>query len=515
MKTSKLIKRCITVSIVFFSLNTSMSIASLTNPGVPNPALVSSNDYCEYFENWNFISGKVYLPVRKGYVNNPTEDDCSQFVTNRVALYSPLVILLRGTGFDYTDYDYLLSHLAKNRMFVVSVDVLSQSDDNPASHQSAAEKAWDFVYHALWYGKNTRFYINPQAIGIIGHSRGGETARYLANLLKEEPVFNVKAIAGLAPTGDTDLFVTGEITEGYLILYGTQDPDVTPDQAYRHYDLSGNENSQLDPQWQSEGVFKAMKLLLNANHKGFLDPNPLSPINGAQRESAKGYILSFFKAHLSQNLTWYDQYIRGNFFHPDWSQATSQYSDGFYRRVIDNFDDNDLTNNTMDDTVSFSNAITASQENLSNAVDTPHVAHALAVRSANTNGRIEWSVPEGKRNTTWFKCLSLRIGQRTGETAYDLKVQIRNSGSGWSDEISLSDYDDIAQVTPMCFQGAPFATACVDEQPQAHMGTIRIPLNDFGPHDDVRNVRIRFRGDSINKDYIMDNLEFSEFILFP
>jgi hypothetical protein len=50
---------------------------------------------------------------------------------------------------------------------------------------------------------------------------------------------------------------------------------------------------------------------------------------------------------------------------------------------------------------------------------------------------------------------------------------------------------------------------------QAHMGTIRIPLDAFGDHDDVTSVDLSATSEATDGEFLLDNLEFSEFILKP
>jgi hypothetical protein len=47
------------------------------------------------------------------------------------------------------------------------------------------------------------------------------------------------------------------------------------------------------------------------------------------------------------------------------------------------------------------------------------------------------------------------------------------------------------------------------------MGTIRIPLDAFGDHDDVTSVDLSATSEATDGEFLLDNLEFSEFILKP
>ena len=137
-----------------------------------------------------------------------------------------------------------------------------------------------------------------------------------------------------------------------------------------------------------------------------------------------------------------------------------------------------------------------------------HGTHALWTWGSADGASVTWTIPAGKRDATAFKWLSLRIAQTSGAPTTGLRMQIRN-GLVWSPEIPLTSHGQLAQPTNMCFVGLP---PCADYE---HMATIRIPLGAFGPHGDVQFVRLRFRGDSFPDTFILDNLEFSEWIFKP
>jgi hypothetical protein len=219
----------------------------------------------------------------------------------------------------------------------------------------------------------------------------------------------------------------------------------------------------------------------------------------------KGYVLAFLAAHNRNDVTWYEDYIRGPERPGGWIEPVfTSYSDGFYRRVIDNFDDGLTSGTTIGGEIATSLA-TAS------VIDAgyPHDTYALWMWGSSTNGVVNFTIPSGKRNADNFKWLSLRIAQWTGAPSNDLRIQIRN-GVTWSPELRLTDSGPIPQPTGMCYAGndpCPIITK--------HMATIRVPLADFGAHNNVEIVSLRFRGDSVVDTFVVDNLEFSEHILKP
>lgn len=458
-----------------------------------DPSSVASYGYCWYNYTWNSTSARVYHPANGG---------CG------ASVYGPLVIILHAAGnspaYSHTDYDYLQRHLARNGFISASIGVVADST-TPTDQQAAADRAWAFVEDFLWSVWSKRFYIDPSSASLIGHSRGGDTVRYLAAKLADDDIFQVRSVVSLAPVGPNDNFLTGLQTIGYLQIYGTADFDVSPPGAYHHFDGGGSNDSQLDTLWNNNVIYKVLKLVHGASHAGYSDLGPAD-----QQDAVKGYVLAFLKAHNADDVSWYEDYIRGDAIPGGWAEPVfTSYSDGFYRRVIDHFDDGTVANSTVGGNVTTYLA-TAQVLDLSNtSPGYVHDTHALWTWGSSDGAAVTWSIPAGRRDASAFKWLSLRVAQTSGAPANDLRIQLRN-GNTWSAELRLTDYGPIAQPTEMCFTqlGGPCST-------ERHMATIRVPLSAFGAYDDVQYVRLRFRGDSIPKTFILDNLEFSEWILKP
>ncbi len=454
-----------------------------------DPALAATSGWCRNYYSWNGTLGRIYYPSNGG---------CSKSV------YSPLVVIVHARGpaafgesYDYRDYHYLQRHLARNGFISVSVEVGLQDE------ATAASIAWDFVEDFAWSKWSKRFYIDPSSVALIGHSRGGGAVRYLAQSLENDPVFNVKSVVGLASV-DAGPELDGQRTEGYLQLYGTVDGDTSSGATFGYYDTAGDDGPQLDPVWNDDVVYKSVKLIEGANHRAYSDYG-----NSVVKDTVKGYVLSYLAAHNKGDVTWYEDYIRGDAIPGSWAEPVlSSYSDGFFRRVIDNFDDGAIANTTIGGALATFNATA----NVVSA-DFPHDTDALWTWGL-PNGVVTWTIPAGKRNAQWLEWLSLRIAQLSGAPSNDLRIQIRNGGV-WSPEVRLTEHGSIAQPTLMCYgqQGQ----ACLEKEYALdnHMATIRVPLDEFGAHDDVDVVRIVFRGDSAIDTFLIDNLEFSEHILKP
>jgi len=457
----------------------------------PDPSEAVAHGWCYGNYTWNSTSARIYHPAGSS--------GCSS------SIYSPLVVILKGNGFSHTNYHYLGRHLAKNGYIVVSVDVVSASNA-AADHQIAADKAWAFVHDYVWTVWSKRFFIDPSRVALIGHSRGGETVRYLADDLKTDPVFQVKSVIALAPTRTTPIDLDAQSTLSAMVLVGTDDGDTRAESAYAAHDTAGSDASQQDPNINPSALYRSMKLLENVVHGSFA---------GEYVESAtiRGYVLAFLHAHLKNDVTYYEDYIRGDAVPAAWPHpVTTQYSDGFLRRVIDNFDDGALANSTIGDFVSVAIGNTSTVENLGTSTESPHETYALRFDPPSSGAGFIWSIPAGKRDATLFKYLSLRVGQAEGVPTDDLRVRINNGGvtSPW---VRITDHGPLAQPTTMCTTSG--AGTCQASAQQAHMGTIRIPLSELGAHDDIRWIELGAANEAIRGEYLIDNLEFSEFVLKP
>lgn len=462
-----------------------------------DPADEVKHGWCNGNFTWNGTTARLYWP---------TDSTCSESIAD-----SPMVVMLRGNGFAHTDYHYLMRHLARNGFIAASIDVVSADDDSAAAHQEAADKAWSFVEDFMWTAWSKRFYIDPDAVALIGHSRGGETARFLASSLADHPVFRVRAVVGMAPTGDLDHFVDGGDAHGMLLLYGSEDSDVPPHQVYRHFDRAGANGSQSDPFWSDQIVERAMKLLPGAGHAGFIDS--ASPLVGAaQREATQGYVLAFLAEHIAGDASWYDDFVRGDTVPGSWSSGVlSQYRDGFLRRVIDTFENGGSGVNTLGGTVSATSAFFA-EGSLSPPQPTPHEAQVAYVIPGGPAARVDFTLPSGKRDLSAFKHISLRIGGDFAEAPEDVFVQLGTT-SGDSPMVRLSDHGQIAPRMSMCTVGV--AVFCIAHDDLVTLSTVRVPLDALGPHDNVTRVRLRFGSDAVGSTFVIDDLEASEWIHNP
>jgi pimeloyl-ACP methyl ester carboxylesterase len=416
---------------------------------------------------------------------------------------SPIVLLLHGNTFAYTDYAYLLDHLAENGFIAVSANILA--DETPNAHDGHTAAAADAVallddLRASWAFGDA---IDPTNLAIIGHSRGGMTAAYLAHELEGggDP-WTVRAIVKLAGKANGAWPIDGSSSTGLLLLQGSYDTDQQARTGFENYDLSGTEGP-------ADGLYKAMKLLEAGNHSGF--SSKFGTFD--QAHVAKGYVLAFLAAHLLGDWTWYQDYIRDDEVPWGWgSRIATQYSDGYLRKVVDNFEDQTLANPTI--------ALGALSKTLSTTASVIDVAGSFAIQgdtwalqaSGSTMGDyVQWTFPGFNGNL--YKWLSLRIGQVDGAASSSVSVQIRNAGV-WQPTVSLSGYGPIETPMLMCPKSNSGCTYGSWEA-EAHMGSIRVPLTDLGSRNSIDGVRLVFTSKALNRTYVLDNLEFAGMSLSP
>jgi hypothetical protein len=469
-----------------------------------DPSTVAAGGWCYNNWTWNGTHARTYYPSNGG---------CSD------SLVSPLVLIMPGAGFDQTHYHDLAVHLAKNRHIVVVVDTVATPGGgltpDASDYQDAATTAWAFVTDFAFTAWSKRIYIDPSKVALIGHSRGGEAVRHLAELLDGDPVFDVRAVVSLAGTDHTSQYLDGDDARAALFLHGTKDGDVPVAKGVRAYDRTGNEGAQNDPVYSSWVYDKAFKLLGNGDHPSFSNKyEGILTDKPTQRAAAKGYALAFLKAHLANDWTWYPDYIRGAAVPGGFAGGvTTQSADGLLKRVIDHFEDANNASNALGGGVQKSASLGWASANLGLDADNAHATLAMAL-TVNGVGSVQWSLPVGKRDADDFSWLSLRLGQRAGAASDAVTVQIRN-GAVWSPAVSLASYAPIAQPVSICDPDDGTPSCNFYATPLDHMSTIRVPLADLGPHDDVQLVQLSFGAGAVGAEYLIDSLELAHWTLLP
>jgi dienelactone hydrolase len=457
--------------------------------------------------SWVLTCGGVTAKMRWGMSGTSGADCWSTAPSNM-----PLVTILHGYGYGYDEYAYLQAHLARNGFVSASIDVVAELVNgaykvDATQHQQTAQSAIDYLRSACFQSNFVNNFsvpnpVDKQHFGVVGHSRGGETARFVAALLAGAADFDVRAVVAMAPTRHTAQDIHGTRSEGYLLLHGTADPDVGYT-SFGAHDQAGNND------WSTPGsydLYRSMKLFVGGTHAGFSDAGGTA----AQRGTAKGYVHAYLKAHLKSDWGYYEDYIRGDVVPGDYLGLFSQYSDPTARRVVDNAQRTNLSPSTIGDTVTTFGIGSITLEDGSLALGTPHDTKLLVVSPNGTHGFVRWAIPASKRDVTSFKYLSFRLGQLSGATGADIQIGLTNSGV--KTFVNLSDYGAIPQRYLMCTQGG--GIGCIASEYLAPMRTFRIPLWDFGATNDVTSVEIKFVGTTGNgRSFIADSVEFSEVVI--
>src|SRR5262249_40562057 len=242
-------------------------------------------------------------------------------------------------------------------------------------------------------------HINPDTIVAMGHSQGGETARYVTNILNNDPDLTVRATVNLAPTEHTDETVFGNATKALQVLYGSMDSDVPPEQAYRVYDTAGT-NEASSNIWD---MFKSMKLL-SGDHYCFVKPS----FCGNFLIQTKGYVRAFLDAHVLGDWSYYDAYIRGDAVPGGGGTVASLYSDGSQRLVIDNAERLALSPHTLNGSVTALRSTNASTARAAE-LGSPHDTTVLVLEPSAANAWIRWQIPALYQNPALYRMLSFRI----------------------------------------------------------------------------------------------------------
>lgn len=474
--------------------------------------------------------GAPYCGREARYRWGSTTDDCSSGAPAGM----PIVAVLHAHGgtYDYTDYDYLLEHLAKNGFMAVSVDMKpwpSKTEDSglEAAQYFQANGCFDGFITTMFGGMGA---VDKKKFGIVGHSRGGEAGRWMAKKLQPDTNFKVRAVVGMSPLGTTMTELNGTMTLGYLALYSIADDDdsTAAVKSYRVHDRAGdnagvkyNEKSTSESTTKTYDLYRAMKLFaIPWNTPGDLLHRDFSEnadeIYLEAHSTTKGYVLAFLTRLTKGDTTYWSQYIQGSAVPGTFAGPIfHQYSDGGTREVIDNGERTDLYTSTIGGSVIGSGLKSLALHQASTSTPTPHDTRVIRVEtysSLSASGSyIKWAIPSGKRDWGNYCHLSLRFGQVTDASAGDVEVGINNSGvTAWK---NLGVYSPVPTPVTFCNLRTTLLNPgyCLDEVRAAHMQTIRIPLADFGSHNDVTDVYVRFQSSSsLGKTYILDNLELSD-----
>lgn len=517
-------------------------------PMQPDDPSIDQQYGCYYFGNYSWndgngagaVNGRIYWPsiCGNGTTNPPGE----------IAL--PTVLFMHGDGHNYLDYGYLMRHLAFNGFIVASIE----NSGSNAERSLEAQTFLNFMTNS-WSNKG---WIDRNNMGLIGHSRSGEAmlkiARDIADLGLD---YDINTIISLAPTdnqegGGPAESLEGSHSESFLVIYGTHDEDVTgyclngnmPEcgnplvqarsTGFALYDRAGSEGETEPFPLYDEVVDKAMIYIEGANHNGWRStcggfPSPGNLSCSQHQDLAKGYMNAWLRWKL-RGMDIYRNYFTGDFKLPaaqnDGIKTHHSFSNGYDRRVVDNFEQPGWGTNTMGGLVQAETTVTIEKDGSTWDYEpsSPHDTRSLTV-SWSPPGLAPWlsfSIPDAAtlfggryRDVTRFDYLSLRAGQvhgspyNTPDEAKDFWVQLRDSGGGQSSWVRVSDYVTLPYPT----EAQVWKQGILLNVVTSPMKTIRIPVCRFDGIDltNVSSVRFFFTvAGSTSGELILDNLEFTD-----
>jgi dienelactone hydrolase len=434
------------------------------------------------------MKAHVYFPADMPGVTDPAQ-------ISAVKPNYPLIVIIHGNGHNYTTYDFLLQHFARNGFIAASIDVRHLIGGVEAHGMGALGRANALFPHLNIL--NTKFGVKVQNnIGIMGHSRGGEAVIKAARLNQQQGLGNnINAVISLAPTDQYGTEVLGGLwTKPYFVLYGSRDGDINGDIWVAGYTVPMTGFAQYD-RANANGSVKSMCFVYRATHNGFITDNHDAPWDGdleanmeppaTQQTITKAYMNAFFRWHLKNEVQW-DGMFKGEWAPGSVSSTGAksyiQYHDTTVK-TVDNFEGAvNWQASTIGGTVDHSNTLPVDpgEGKMSAAViagldpKSPHDTQGMKIKWDNLNDKLMFSIPAAHKDISAFSILSFRVTQKV-----DSPDNPVNQSQNF--RVSLKDgtnNERAVRVSP--FYDIPFP----DHRPnhsvsKSAMTTIRIPLKSY------------------------------------
>ena len=455
----------------------------------------------------------------------------------------PLVVIVHGNGHDYTTYDFLLQHLAKNGFIAASIDNRYLSGGVLVHGMHGLGRANNFFQHLTVL--KTKFGAKVRNdIGVMGHSRGGEAVVKIARLNQQRALGNnINALMSLAPTDQYGKEVlAGAFAKPYFVLYGSRDGDV----AGWHPSLIGIPGFD----WRMTGFSlwdraaarapKSMIFVYRATHNGFITTNSDNPADqplpeAMQKTIVQAYLTAFFRQHLRNERRW-DGMFAGE-LKPASVAATGAEIYMQHRapggKTIDDFETagTNWQSSTIGGSVSHGGTLPVDPIKgrlfdyppNSPGLDpkSPHDSKGLKIWWDNTGGslgRLAWTIPPAHKNVRRFGALSLRVTQKEAAPS-NAATQPQDFG------VTLKDAAGHQRtIRATAFGAAPFPDQrSTSDLRKSAMTTIRIPLAMYTikcmgqPKVDLKEI-VEFSLDFSLKsrgEIEVDNIEFAKCVEPP
>jgi hypothetical protein len=468
-----------------------------------------------YFPPGGFVPSNQTWP-RLAIVRFPADfagaTNASQMSATKASY--PLAVVVHGNGHNYTNYGFLLDHLARNGFVAMSIHI--------PNNRHGLGRANAFFDHLdtirLIFGSKLQ-----NNVGVLGHSRGGEVVFKIARLNNSLALgIGLKALVSLAPTDQYgNETINGAAAVPLFVLYGAKDCDVSGWPPYAGYNVRQTGFSLYD---RYDDKDKSMAFVYDATHNGFVtaaNESPPPPVLTVadQQKVLLAYTNAFFRMQQRNEPEWAGMFT-GEWKPPSVGATPAeiyfQYRDT-QRRAVDNFEGahtaTSWQTSTIGDTVTQAGLPANPTETQLYPQDnqSPHDTGGLRLAWDNNGDELNFAIPPGQRDVSAFSVLSVRV------------TQVVNSPSNppGAQNFRLALRDGLANerwIRVGAFGKVPEpAAANVAGNKKSAMVTIRIPLSAYTivcagavkvDLTDVTNVKLQFL-DNAAGEIAVDELEFA------
>jgi hypothetical protein len=471
------------------------------------------------------LKAHVFFPADIAGVTDPAQISTSQ-------TDYPLIVIIHGNGHDYTDYDFLLEHFAKNGFIAASIDVRYFDGSIDKHGMRGQGRAEALFYHLNVI--NTKFGTNVQNnIGIMGHSRGGDGVVKAARINQQQALgHNINAVIALAPTDQYGAEVLGGAwTTPFFILYGSRDGDINggiwtsgytvPQTGFAHYD-------------RANGSKKSMCFVYCATHNGFITNNSDAELGdvsdlllpAVQQAFTNAYMNAFFRWHLKNESQWKGMFA-GEWTPGSVSASGAEFYMQYHDTIVKVVDDFEGVINWQASTIGGSVdhggtlPVDPSEGKMCAArivgldPKSPHDTQGLKIKWDNIGDILVFSIPLNNKDVTGnglYSVLSFRVAQKT-----DSPDNLANQSQNFRVALKDSSNNERA-VRVSAFSEIPYP----DHRSQHHlsksaMNTIRIPLKSYQIEcaglskvnlHDITTLKFLF-SEKVTGEILIDDIEFS------
>ncbi|HEV2754981.1 MAG TPA: hypothetical protein VG318_04315 [Actinomycetota bacterium] len=393
----------------------------------------------------------------------------------------PVVVIVHGNGHQYTSYNALLTHLARNGFIAASIHL--------NGNMRALGRA-NVMFQHLPILQGVFGASMQNNIGLLGHSRGGEAILKAARLNSQDALGH--GINALIPLAPTDQYGSERLELGWatpmFVLYGSRDGDIDGGIWTSGYTVPMTGFALYD---RASGAQKSMAFVHRATHNGFVTsnydaeagdiPQLLTPAD--QQAVTMSYVNAFFRRYLKGETQW------AGMFQGEWQPPSVpahvelyiQYQDAAPTPVDSFQTGTGWQSSSGGATVSHSGLPADPNEGKMHdypgdpGIDprSPHDTRGLTLRWDTAGDVLDFTFPAAQ-DVSGFQAVSIRISQKEGSPnnptnqLQNLRLALRDSG-GNERAVRLGSFGEI-----------PFPDQRADASlRKSAMTTIRVPLSAY------------------------------------